>query len=298
MENLKELLANPIVTNALVSGLLLLTMLLLRWIAARSIRRIENLPGDTRRRWLVQVRNAAILGMLLGLVIIWAEELRFVAVSLLAVAVACVIATKELIQCLSGAALRSVSRAFRIGDRIEINGLRGDVIDHTALTTTILEIGPQQFTHQHTGRAIVIPNSVFLDKHVINESYTQDFVLHVIHIPLKLKEDWRTAEEVLLTVVQECCQPYLEQAREHFEKLAKKHEHLTTFSVVPKVTISITKPEELELVIRVPTPAHNKGSIEQDIVKRFLERRAETLELSSATDAKTNTRKKAEKHST
>ena len=63
----------------------------------------------------------------------------------------------------------------------------------TALTTTILEIGPEKLTHQHTGRAIVVPNSVFLDKHVVNESYTADFVLHVFRLPYK-------------TLV--CCRPF------------------------------------------------------------------------------------------
>jgi small-conductance mechanosensitive channel len=55
-----------------------------------------------------------------------------------------------------------VTKAYAFGDRIENAGIRGNAVDHNALTTTILEIGPGQTSHQYTGRTMVIPNSFFL----------------------------------------------------------------------------------------------------------------------------------------
>ncbi|WP_146429413.1 mechanosensitive ion channel domain-containing protein [Blastopirellula retiformator] len=77
-------------------------------------------------------------------------------ISILAFAVAVVIALKELIQCISGSIMKAVGRPFKLGDRIEFHNIRGDVIDHNVLTTTILELGPDQMTQQLTGRAIVL----------------------------------------------------------------------------------------------------------------------------------------------
>mgnify|MGYP001215256827 CR=1 FL=1 len=61
---------------------------------------------------------------------------------MVAIAVALVIATKELILCVSGALIKGGARSFNIGDRIQVKEFRGDVIDQNLLTTTILEVGP------------------------------------------------------------------------------------------------------------------------------------------------------------
>ena len=95
-----------------------------------------------------------------GLVLIWPEQLRTLALFLVAVAI--VLATKELIRYLTGGFLKMAARSFPIGDRVEVNNLRGDVINQTMLTTTIMEIGPGQLTHQYTGRSIALPSSIFL----------------------------------------------------------------------------------------------------------------------------------------
>jgi len=161
--------------------------------------------------------------------------------------------------------LRTGGKAFKIGDRIEIAGIRGDVIDHNLLTTTVMEIGP----HQVTGRAVVLPNSIFLGKPLVNESYTHDFVLHPFKIPLKMDADWQLEEQDLLAAAKEECTPFLEEARGHFDRFTK-HEGLVSLGVDPRITVSIPKAGELELTVRVAVPARRKGRIEQAILRRYL----------------------------
>lgn len=268
LDTLKELSSHGVVTGVVSTLLLIVALLVLRWVVGRSILGNDKLPKETSRRWLIRLRNATFFLLLLGLVVIWAEELRVLAVTLFAVAAATVIATKELIQCLSGSVMRTVGRTFTIGDRIEIAGLRGDVIDLNVFTTTILEIGPNQLTQQLTGRAIVLPNSMFVDKPVINESFTDDFVLHVFKVPVEL-EDWQVAEQDLLAAANTECEPHLEQARQHFTKLGE-HDGLFTMSVEPRITFAVPEAGKLELLARVPVPARKKGRIEQAILRRFL----------------------------
>lgn len=262
--------------GVLSTVMLIVVVMVLRGIAAGAIRRNDTLASAVRRRWLVQVRNGAILLLFLGLVVIWAAELRLMAVSLFAVAVATVIATKELIQCFSGSLLKTVSREFCLDDRIEINGLRGDVIDHNALTTTILEIGPHDLTQQHTGRAIVIPNSKLLDTPVINETFTDEYVLHVFKVPIIMDSDWQQAERDLLDAAKQQCDSFLSEARLHFQRLGKDR-GLATLSVEPRVSVLIPKAGELELLVRIAVPARRKGRVEQAILRRFVSSLVERL---------------------
>ena len=248
---------------------LLFAMLLLRFGASRAIFRIESVSIEQRRRWMVTLRNAAFFLFGFGLLIIWAEQVRTWAISLVAVAAALVLATKELILCVSGAVMRTLSRPFSVGDRIEINGVRGDVVDMTLLTTSILEIGPGVQNHQRTGRAITLPNSLLLSFPAINESYLDDFVLHVFSVPLLQDDQWEDAERALLEAAQAECASFISEAHERNRELERKH-GFDTPSMEPRVTLRIPAANQLELVVRIPCPSRQKGALEQAILRRYL----------------------------
>jgi small-conductance mechanosensitive channel len=213
-----------------------------------------------------------VLGLvfIVGLFFIMANELRAFAVSLVAIAVAVVLATKELILCLSGTALRIGANAYTIGDRIEINGVRGNVIDQTFLATTILEIGPGHVTSQYSGRAIVFPNSLLLAHPLINETYMKDYIVHIMTIPLAAADDWQAAEKILLNVANEECRPFLDDAARHMKELEGKN-WMDVPSVKPRVSIQIPEPGRINLLLRIPTPAHRTSRLEQVILRRFLQ---------------------------
>jgi hypothetical protein len=115
---------------------------------------------------------------------IWAEELQTIAVSMLAFAAALILATKELILCVSGFVVRHASNSYSLGDHIEVGNIRGRVVDIGLLSTTVMEIGPQHNAHQMTGRALTFPNSLLLSNAVIRENYMGDYVMHIINVPV------------------------------------------------------------------------------------------------------------------
>ena len=258
-----------------VLGKLLQTLFLfgllyaVRGSAARALR---NGPGkaDTRRRWLVGIRNASFLVFLFFAGTVWATELRTFVLSLVAVAAAIAIAAKDLIQCMLGGLYRSWARLFTVGDRIEVGASRGDVIDVGLMSTTILEVGPKAVTHQQTGRAIVIPNSELLGQHIVIETYSNDYLLHTFAVPIGLKKGWSAAPTTLLEICNAECAEFLPEARRHFEQLGKKNA-LEVPSPEPRITLQIAKSDEVALIARIPVPARRKGRVEQRILKRFLD---------------------------
>lgn len=241
----------------------------LRLVLVRTIVERESVPMEDRRRLAVQIRNVLAVVFIFGLFFILANELRAFAVSLVAIAVAIVLATKELILCLSGTALRIGANAFTIGDRIEINGVRGNVIDQTFLATTILEIGPGHTTSQYSGRAVVFPNSLLLAHPLINETFMKDYIVHIMTIPLAASEDWQRAEKLLIEIANEECRPFLEKAARHMKELEGRH-WMDVPSVKPRVSVQIPDPGRVNLLLRIPTPAHRTSRLEQAILRRFL----------------------------
>lgn len=97
-------------------------------------------------------------------------------------AVAVVVATKELILCFSGSFMRASSRAFAVGDWIEIAGARGEGVDHNLFVTILHEFEPGTFNY--TGRTTVLPNSVFLGQPMRNDSLMRDYAYHGFSLTL------------------------------------------------------------------------------------------------------------------
>ena len=255
-----------ITRNLVVSAILLVFVIAARSLTMRSLSRFKKRPLADPLRLRAGTRWAALAVALLGLTIIWADELRTLALSMVAIAAALVLATKELIMCMSGALVRASGGIFEIGDRIEIDGVRGDVIDHHLLTTTVLEIGPG---HQPTGRTVILPNSIFLTAKVFNETLTDNFVLHVITIPVAADADLPAQSERLLAIANEVCGVHTADAAHSLDATAAMH-GLAFTSTQPRVLIQIPGPDRVHLLLAVPIPARLRGEIEQEILRRVL----------------------------
>lgn len=245
-------------------GLLVLTVLL-RWLVRRTLVSQETLEPSVRLRWVSQMRGVTLLVAVLGLTFIWGAELRDFLLSLVVLASAVVLATKELIASALGSFMRAVSRGFAVGDRIELGAHRGDVINIGLFTTTLLETGP---THQRTGRTIVLPNSMFLTNPIANETFTDAFVLHTFTVPLAADVAWIEAEEIVQRVANETCQEYTAAAKQHMDAISAKH-GLGIYNVEPRVSLVLTGSTP-NLQVRVPTPARDRGRVEQEIIRAYL----------------------------
>jgi small-conductance mechanosensitive channel len=257
--------------DLVATALLVLGVVVGRAAAVRYIRSQEWDNVQLSRRWLVTIRNVALLVLLFGIVVIWAEQLRTAAISLLALGAAIVIATKELIMCVSGSIVRASGRSFSIGDRIEIRGMRGDVVDHSLLVTTILEVGPGE---ARTGRTIVFPNSLLVTDSVVNETAGRDFVLHAFTVPVD-RGEWREAADQLLSAAEDTVESFVEQAAASFEERARRYS-LALPSVRPQVVVDVSSPTTVELTVRVPAPVNGKGRIEQEVILRWLRESTDT----------------------
>ncbi|WP_279478955.1 mechanosensitive ion channel family protein [Aureimonas sp. SK2] len=120
-------------------------------LAALAHRLVPTHKARTRR--LCVIATATVLGL------VWIAELQSLLLSLTAVAMALVLATKELIQCATGALAGRAGRSYAVGDRVHLDGTSGRVTAVNWLTTTIQETDARSLGSRPTGRRLVIPNS-------------------------------------------------------------------------------------------------------------------------------------------
>jgi small-conductance mechanosensitive channel len=256
-------------TIGIVFGLWLLRKLV--YFALLGSRKISR---DKKRRIVVNLNFMTTIIVIVSLFMIWSTQIQSLALSFIAISMAIVLATKELIMCLTGSFYQSMAHPFNIGDNVIIGRQRGQVIDRGLFSTKILEIGPDDKTHQFTGRIITLPNSVMLNHEIRNESYFNQFVLHTFMIPTPYNVDTLKVEKLLIEIAEKYVSKYYSDASDYLEKLQEKS-NLETPNIEANVNVKVAHFEEIQFVVRVTVPLAERGYIEQSITKEFMGKHSE-----------------------
>lgn len=261
----------------------LLVIFVFRLIFKKYIDKSTLQSEQLKRRWQVQVRNLSFLIFVFSIFMIWGTELRSIALSLMAVIAACVLATKELILCLTGSFLKASTGSFTIGDRVQINNYRGIVTDQTLLSTTILEVGPQMDSHQITGKTVVLPNSLFLNQAVINEE-AGDWILHSFSVKIKIEENYNEIKEAMLKALKDSCVFDVKKVT----KYLNKHIHgknIDAGTCEPRVVCQLIDSDNVKLIFRAPIPIADVGRVEQKVTDAYIHSKVTSLKEKAAKEA-------------
>lgn len=266
---MQQWLTDPLVVRLFVTAVLIVAIAVARSVIAGRIAHRQNLPDERRRRDLFYMRSGLSLVLVAGLFMIWIGQIQSVLLSLTAVTVAIVIATKELLMCVSGFLLRTTGKLFSVGDWIECNGMRGEVIDLTLLSTTLLEREAGARGYGFTGRTFILPNSVFLSHPVHRENLGRDFASHRFAITLENPVDAVAAVQWLQRRAEQVCNAFLAEARAQRAKTERRL-GVALGGAEPVVTVTTTDIGKMQLEVALLCPAAKAVALEQEITADFL----------------------------
>ncbi|MCB0378420.1 MAG: mechanosensitive ion channel family protein [Bdellovibrionales bacterium] len=271
MEALTNLATNLETRHLIGLIILVASYLLARFILVRLVKNWALKDPINNQSWIKIAKRLPGLILFVGVLFIWGQELRDFALSLVAVAAALVLATKEVILCLMGGLLRASTKLFEVGDRITVAGFRGKVVEQTLLTTTLAEIGPGNKSNQSTGRLLKLPNSLFLNNGVTVIPSTHEFILHTLVMTMPLAVNWEHMERMLLESATEVMKSY----QSEFERYAKKNSKIVkTYSLgqEPRVGFDLNAKDSIELSVRLTVPYDGLGKTEYAIIKTFMKK--------------------------
>ncbi len=248
---------------------LVLAVMIGRTLFERYLRRRQQFISEKQWRVLAKVKNAAFLIIVVGLVAIWAPSLKTLALSLTAFTVAIIIATKELIMCLSGGVVRLVSNSARVGDWVEIDKIRGQVVAMDLLSTTLQEIHSDGRSYEFTGRLVTIPNAVFLSQAVRNETFYGKYVYHKFSLIFDAGKDFAAVETVVLDSLSRDMAPHLDKARRANETIERKA-GLDLQGVDPVIVFETTGEAKVRMNVTAFLPTREAIRFEQNAVRAAL----------------------------
>jgi small-conductance mechanosensitive channel len=182
--------------NLLVSAVVLVLILIARRVTLAFVTaRVES--QTIRYRWS---KATAYGGFLLGLLIliqVWFTAIQSLGTFLGLLSAGLAIALKDLVADLAGWFFILWRRPFELGDRIEVAGLKGDVVDRTIFQITIMEVGNWIDADQSTGRLIHIPNSMIFTQPLANYIAGFPYLWNELKIGVTFGSNWRKAKRII-----------------------------------------------------------------------------------------------------
>ena len=242
-------------------------MVLSRILQALTIRSIQ----DTERRYRLRkaVAFAVYVLTFVGVMAILQENLGGLTVALGVAGAGIAFALQEVISSVAGWFAISFAGFYKPGDRVQLGGIKGDVVDIGLLRTTLMEVGEWVSSDLYNGRIVRIANSFVFKEPVFNYSADFPFLWDELTVPMKYESDWRLARRVLGEVAVEVVGDYQREAAQAWRTALRSYVVQDT-PVEPIVTLRPTE-NWIELRLRYVVDYRRRRITQDRIFTRFLE---------------------------
>ncbi len=222
-------LGNEIVQRVIfAAGASLVVWLLVR-IGQRLVKRYAGEPSRVYHASRILGRLGA-LAIFVIVVSLLSPRLGDILTLLTVIGAGLAIAMRELLLNLAGWSYVTLLTPYRPGDRIEVNGIQGDVIDIRVMRTTVMEIGGWVQADQSTGRIAHIPNGWNLSQAVYNYTRGFNFIWNELPVRLTFRSDWEKARRIMQQFAEESTRLVEHQAADEIRQMSR--EFLVHYSIL------------------------------------------------------------------
>jgi len=265
---MQELFANELAVNLMITGGIIVVAFLIVRVGHRVSRRYFDDPERIYRS-TKSTRRLALFLSVVSIVILWSPGFGDLLTLLTVIGAGMAIALREVLLAIGGWARITLLSSFKEGDRIEINGLRGDVIDVRVMRTTVMEIGGWVDADQSTGRIVHFPNSWVFQYALYNYTRSFKFIWNELEMKVTFRSDWRAARDIMMKYAEESAAIVEQQARNEIHLISR--EFLIHYSILtPFVYVKVVE-DGVSLTLRYLCEARKRRGSEHALTVMFLD---------------------------
>ena len=205
----------------------------------------------------------------LAIAFTWIQNISYLTIFLGFAGAGLTLALQEVIMGIAGWLLILIRRPFEVGDRVEINGIKGDIIDIRIFQTSMLEIGNWVNADQSTGRIVNIPNSFVFKSANYNYSRGFEFIWHEIPILLTFESNWQKGQEIILRNAKKYVEGLEEDVSRKIE--AMRNRYMIYYGKLTPIVYVNIKDSGIELTLRYLTEAKKRRFTQDQLCRAILE---------------------------
>jgi small-conductance mechanosensitive channel len=227
---------------------------------------------DTRRRYQFLLIRRIVLWSLMAIIVAtaFASELGAITTFAGLMTAGIAVALQNVILSIAGYFFLIGKYGVRVGDRVNIAGVTGDVVDIGLVRLQMMEItgGPAPLP---TGRVVAFSNAVVFQANsgMFKQIPGTNFLWHEITLTLDPKGNYRQVEQRMMEAVNKVFAEY----RDKMEAQRRSVERSLNSSVAefcPESRLHLTQ-TSLEVVIRYPVDLSSAGEIDNRVTRAILD---------------------------
>ncbi len=251
---------------AVIVGIILINVL------TRTARRVllgHIVNTDTRYRLRKLVNAAGALVSVILITVVFSNKLGNLTVAFGVAGAGIAFALQEIIASVAGWVAISFGNFYSVGDRVQLGGIVGDIIDIGILRTTLMETGDWVKADLYNGRIVRVANSFVFKEPVFNYSGDFPFLWDEITVPVKYGSDYRLAREILQKIANDALGSIVPEAQKTWHMMVNKY-RIEDARIEPAVTL-VANDNWLEFTIRYVTDFKRRRHTKDVLFTRILE---------------------------
>lgn len=229
---------------------------------------------DLRRRYQFMLLRRILLWFLIAVIITvtFASELGSLATfaGLLTAGVA--VALQNVILSVAGYFFLIGKYGVRVGDRVQVAGVTGDVVDIGLVRLHLMEVGDGGFSARPTGRIVVFSNAVVFQANagLFKQVPGTKFVWHEITLTLPPDSDYHRVENRVMHAVKSVFAGYKDRMSTEHQKMERLLTGVPVHNLDPESRLRLT-PKGVDVVIRYPVELDQAAEIDDRIARQVLD---------------------------
>lgn len=221
-EQIRSLLFNPVIGKLVTVFLgVAIIWLLIKLLQRNLFSKIKENDSRYRAR-----KVSGFLGYFLTIVLVtlvFSDKLGGLTIALGVAGAGIAFALQEVIASFAGWMVVMFGGFYKTGDRVQLGGIKGDVMDIGILRTTIMETGQWVDGDLYNGRIVLVANSFVFKEPVYNYSGDFPFLWDEIKIPIQYGSNYEKTKNILLNVGKEVIGDFSEKSLEKWIYLQSKY---------------------------------------------------------------------------
>lgn len=241
------------------------------WVVLRFIKKaLSKNISNTDARYKTR-KVTSFIGYILAIIIIattFSNKLSNITVILGAASVGVAFALQEVIASIAGWLAIMLRAFYSVGDRVELKGIVGDVIDIGLLRTTLMETGEWVDGDLYTGRIVKVANSYVFKEAVFNYNSDFPFLWDEVKVAIKYGSDYQLADKIFTQSAIDVVGDYTEKSKSTWDRMVRKY-RIENARTKPMVTLVLTD-NWVEYTIRYITDFKSRRTTKDKIFNHIL----------------------------
>ena len=272
-------LSSDIQYKIIVSFIIIIVILIIqRLLKKLLLHRIVDLK--VRYQWQKISLYLAVFLIIIFLSNIWLELFGSMGTFLGLLSAGIAIALKDPLVNMVAWGFILIRQPFKVGDRIQIGKVSGDVIDFRLFQFSIIEIGNWVDAEQSTGRIIHIPNGVVFTEPQANYTAEFQYIWNEMPVLVTFESNWKKAKQILTDVINHHGVMLSNEAERQLIEAAKKF--LIFYSKLTPIVYTSVKDSGVMLTMRYMCNPRERRTTEEKIWEDVLNRFAECDDIDFA----------------